>query len=268
MSLFSKLVLGVAVAGCFSAGQANAEVFVWKHDITQISLTYPDAWRHVNNQKPDDILTILAPTNADGSNDRAACRMRVREDRRFAIHPAGYADEIQRDNFSFDFWEEYGGEFNNTRIVEVRDGAGLGREVASMADFAFESALEPGVLKRGLAFASLYNNRLHIFECSANLDAFMGWVPEFRKIMRTVDLSRIGNGKPHGYFRNFTIDKRLAIHGPYSEPYLFGGVMYDPPAYGPHSPRGERTVFSVLEDGVNSVSAAISREYNYIKEGL
>ncbi len=268
MSLFSKLLLSVAVAGCFSGGQAQAEVFVWKHDITQVSLTYPDAWRHVNNQKPDDVLTIVAPTNADGSNDFAACRMRVREDRRFAIQPARYAEQIQRESFSFDFWEAYAGEYNNTRIVEVRDGAGLGREVASMADFTFESVSDPDVQKRGLAFASLYNNRLHIFECTAAIDAFMGWVPEFRKIMHTVDLSRIGNGKPQGQYRNFTKDKRLAIHGPDSQPYMFGGVRHDRPASDPNSSQRERTFFSPLEDGANTVSAAISRQYNYLKENF
>ncbi len=211
MALSSKYVLAVCAVLCLSAGQADAKNFVWKDGLTNVSVVYPDVWDMANNQKPGDILTIAGPTH-DGINDHAFCRMNVSDDRRFAIYPVQYSDEIQRVNFSFDFWEDYAARYNNVNMVEVRDNAGMGRGAASMADFTFEP-VQGGMVKRAMALASLYNNRLHVLECSSEASAFEAWLPTFRSILSSVDFRKVIHETPHGYYRNFLADKPLKVHG-------------------------------------------------------
>ena len=143
---------------------ARADYVVWRDAHSGLSLSFPDTWRIVNNFAPDDVLMIMAPSG-DGY---AACRVRVREDRRYLIYPSHFSGAIQRVEFSSRFWDQYIQDYENTWIQNVYDGAGLGRGHAGYAIAYYRSAVPgPETDRKALMFASLYNDKLYILECSA-----------------------------------------------------------------------------------------------------
>ena len=100
MRLFSKTVLTLAALVTMGAPIAQASVFKWQAEDRSVSVTFPDSWARINNQKPDDILTISAPM----SNARAICKISAMHDPRFVIYPISYARSIQRTYVSTPMW--------------------------------------------------------------------------------------------------------------------------------------------------------------------
>lgn len=215
VQLFSMFVLffGVVLP-------AQADVITWKDQRSGASVSYPDTWRSINNQKPDDVLTIAAPIGQD-SHEQAQCRLRVREDQRFAIYPARFDNAIQRLHVSRDFWVTYAGEFQDTRIDVIQDDAKLGRGAAGYAQMTFEpdNQKETGfrVTKRAIIYASQYQNNLYIFECSAQEVSFhedpARWEAIFRNIASTVDFRPSSADRKTGEYRDFLSDTPIKIHG-------------------------------------------------------
>ena len=193
---------------------AHADVFVWKNVDKDISLSFPDRWGIVNNHHEDEILRIAAPA-VTGVGEDAKCRVRARDDSRFKMHPVSHDDELQRTRYGFEFWEDYSTEFKHYHLNHVQNNAGLGRGHASFADITFESHEHPKMLRRGIAFASLYQNQVHIIECSAEANSYDKWYPMFVGIIKSVDFKSRQPFK-HGFYRNFfggetTIEGRRAM---------------------------------------------------------
>ncbi|MCK5284877.1 MAG: hypothetical protein KAJ86_04745 [Alphaproteobacteria bacterium] len=201
-----QIVLALLV---FQSSSVFAEVYFWQDPVSKMSLTVPDTWRMSHDQKPDDVVTFLAP----GAGDYASCRMRIREDKRFAVYPRRYEDEIQRVYFSRSFWEGYVSEFTDAVLNDVHDNAGLGRGFASYADVSFVTAVGSKVEKRGIMFASLYGNKVYVAECSAQSNAFSKWYPSFMSIVKSVDFRKRVPEFSGGYYRNFFQDYKLVIYG-------------------------------------------------------
>lgn len=207
MSYLKLLIISFLVF--FSASDARAEIFLWQDPDTHVSMTTPDTWRRGINQKPDDVLTILAP----GQNDQAACRLRVREDRRFLIHPRHMDDEIQRLHYSRDFWEYYLGEYDDVVFYRVTDNAGLAEGFASYAEASYTTTAGPRLTKHAIIFAALYGDKAYILECSAAFDAFPYWHRTFNSVLKSVDFAPYYHSDLHGHYRNFMGDKPIRING-------------------------------------------------------
>lgn len=207
MSRFFIVLAAVSVIFYTGLSTARAEVFVIENQMARFSVSFPDTWQMINNQKPDDELTIAAP----GENDFATCRVRVRDDRRYLVYPVAYSGEVQRTAFSKDFWMEYGNEFEDPYVASVTDNAGLGRGFASYADFYFTTIIGPKMQKRGLAYASLYNDKLYITECSAEISAYEKWHNAFLGVIKSVNFTKTIHELPSGDYRNFGKDKILII---------------------------------------------------------
>jgi hypothetical protein len=161
----------------------------------------------VHNQKSDDVLTVMAP----GNNEYSACRLRVRQDRRFVIYPQRFSGAIQRKYFSKDFWEAYIGEYANAELHSVTDNAGLGRGFASWADVSFLD--DANVQKRGIMFVSLYNDTAYVLECAAEMEAFPKWHDAFLSVGKSVNFRKIIHEFPAGNYRDFLGDGPIEIHG-------------------------------------------------------
>lgn len=202
-----KSFLVTASLVLIGASQASAEVFVWRDADTELSLSYPDTWRQIHNQQPDDIWTVAAP----GDNQFASCRMRVREDKRFLVYPRQYSDEVQRLNYSREFWEKYISEFDGAVINGVWDNGALGDGFASFADISFNTSAGPKVQKRGLMFAGGYNDKLNILECSSESQVYDQWYKPFLSIAKSVDFKAEYHMYPNGWYRNFLKDPVLRI---------------------------------------------------------
>lgn len=181
---------------------AQADIFVWHNQDADVSMTYPDRWGVLNNQAYDEVLRIAAPTVSERFEE-AQCRMRVRKDERFKMHPISHSDELQRQYYSGEFWEDYTNEFKYGQINHVQNNAGLGRGFASFADITFESFEHPRMMRRGIAFVSLYENQVHIIECSVEQKAYSIWYPSFMDIIKSVDFDGNDAVYRNGYYRNF-----------------------------------------------------------------
>ncbi|MCC6597981.1 MAG: hypothetical protein IT559_04255 [Alphaproteobacteria bacterium] len=189
---------------------ASAEVFYWQDPGSKMSLSFPDRWAQVSNQYPGDVITIAAP----GRNEFAGCHVNVQDDRRFAIYPAGYDAHIQRRDFSMPYWESYYGIHNNVVFRDVYDNAGLGRGFASMAAASYETASGPKMMKRSIAFASYYNNRVYTVECSAEDSVYPKWHNAFQSIIKSIDFHDPTNARSStGYYRDFLRDRTLKVRG-------------------------------------------------------
>ncbi len=209
MSFPVKSITLAAFLMTLAIPQAKADIFVWRDPDSKLTLSYPDTWRQVHNQKPDDVVTIAAP----GDNDFATCRVRVSEDRRFVIYPRHFAGELQRVNYSRDFWENYVGEFSGAEINGVWDNAGLGDGFASFADVSFVSSTGPKMQKRGLMFATVYNDKAYIAECSSETGSYANWYKPFLSFVKSVDFRDEYVANPNGEYRDFYSDKPLRIRG-------------------------------------------------------
>ncbi len=205
----SKILLISAAVLSVGVSSAKAEVFKWRDPKVQLSLTFPDDWRRVASQQPGDVITIAAP----GANDHAECRMRVSDDRRFLIFPREYAGAIQRTSYSKQFWETYTGQFGSSVLYSVGDNAGLGNGFASWADVSFTTTAGQKVQKRGIMYATVYNDHSYVLECSAETSVFSKWYHPFLSVLKSVDMRDEYAMEINGKYRPFQNDGELFIHG-------------------------------------------------------
>lgn len=200
MRFFLAAAAAVLAVSQFCAASAKADVWFWQDDRTSLTITFPDTWDVTSNRAPDDIFTIVAP-----GRDNAMCRIRAREDRRFLIYPVRYMSSVQKIAYSSDFWQYYiNGDYDLVNLDVMQDEAGLGRGFGSYALATFDA---PGpddrVLKRGLMFASLYNDKAYIVDCSADAHAYNNWAGLFQSIVKSVDFKKVYHEYPHGHYRDF-----------------------------------------------------------------
>lgn len=181
-------------------GIAKADIFTWQDQETGLSITFPDTWKMTNNANPDTILTVIGPSE----NDQPVCRIDVRDDKRYTIFPAKYGDAIQKVAVSDRFWKEYYANYDTPQVDYMFDGAGLGRWFASYA-LASYSRYFGTVLqtRRSIAFASLYNDKLYIVECSTLNHAYERWAVDFKGIIKSVDFKKAYHELPTGEYANF-----------------------------------------------------------------
>lgn len=199
----------------FISSPAMAEYYYWKDPVHQFSLSYPDTWERVLSQKSDEALTIMAPSAKDGKQNFAACRMRVRAEPRYKIYPARFGDNNNRDLFTKDFWEGYLAENVGYNINDHRTNAGLGRHFASMVHANYVSFDDPGQQKQAVIFASLYNNKVYLIDCSSTIETFQSFYPQFMSIIKSVGFRKEIHEVPNGEYRPFLSDcKTWVRNGP------------------------------------------------------
>ena len=188
----------------------HADIFVWQNQEEDVSLTFPDSWAIVSNLEHDEVLRIKAPA-VTGKFEDAECRLRVEEDGRFKMHPVSHSGALQREHFGIEFWDDYVAEYKHAGIHLVKNNVGIGRGFASMADITYEGFGEPKAIRRAVVFASHYDNRLHLFECSSEQAAFEKWYPSFMGILKSVDFKPMVPFE-RGYYRDF-YGGETVIHG-------------------------------------------------------
>ena len=209
-SLLFGAIVGISAFGSFSF-DAKAEIFVVEDQDDRFSVSFPDTWAKVQNQKPDDKLTIAA----QGVNEFVECRVRVRNEERYLIYPEKLAAEVQRQYISRDFWDLYLGEYDAVDVLRFKDDSGLGYGHASMVEAAYETADGKIVRKRGLMFASVYGSNLYILECSSEASVYDKWRPAFLGIVKSVDFERVSHPKREGHYRDFKgEEEQVDVLGP------------------------------------------------------
>lgn len=208
-SLLKSVLVGAAFCS-MAVSSANAEVFFIEDQGDRFTVSFPDTWQPVNNQKPDDKYTIAAP----GKYDFATCRVRVREDRRFVIFPGKFDSDIQKVAYSREFWNDYLGEYDDIEVDVFKDEAGLGFGHASMVEASYDTAEGALVRKRGLMFASLYHDQLYVVDCSAEESVYQKWRQAFFGIVKSIDFKKVTHEHSNGHYRNFGGDADVEVNGP------------------------------------------------------
>lgn len=195
-SLTALLLLSV-----FLPAPARADYFVWQDPKTGASLTFPDTWRTINNQKPDDLVTVIGPSQAD----YPICRLRARGDNRFTVYPVWYSGDVQDVAYNRDFWDNYTGEYDDVEITGYDDDAGIGKAWASMIEANFTSATpkDPAHPRTGLMWAGVYHDDAFILDCSSTSGSFRKWMPDFTSIAHSVDMRKVIHENVNGNYRPF-----------------------------------------------------------------
>ncbi|MCB1652130.1 MAG: hypothetical protein KDI46_08765 [Alphaproteobacteria bacterium] len=214
MPWLKKSILSLSTVAALSMSAAipaaNASVFVWQADDQSVSASFPDSWQRISNQAPSTLLTIKAP----GEYDFATCTISKTPDDRFKIYPIHYAAQIQREYVSQNVWDRYYHAQTNPVFHMVKDDSGLGRGFATMSSVSYETAVGPKMIKRAVAFASLYNKAIYVAECSAEQSAYPRWHNAFMSFMKSVDFKEFTNYALSGYYRNFISDADYKVVGP------------------------------------------------------
>jgi len=208
MSCIKSLFLLAFVLSVFAPQVARADVFVWQNPDKNVSISFPDRWGIVSNHEPDEVLRIAAPVKL-GEVENPQCRVRVNDDHRFKSYSVAHWDHIQRAAFSRDFWNDYALGFKVAQVNSVSDGGGLGRGFASYADITFDSHEHPRMIRRGFAFVSLYNNQVHVVECSVERDSYERWRPTFMSIVKSVDFDPVSMPFKRGEYRDFYAEQSV-----------------------------------------------------------
>lgn len=183
-------------------GVAHADYYVWDHQKTGVTLTYPDTWKLTNNRKPSDIFTVAGPNDY---RDHPRCSLNVRDDRRFLIYPPEYSHSVQKIAYSSDFWEtEVRKRYHNPEVIQFGDNAGLGKGFGSyvIVDYVVKHG-DKDIEMRALANATLYAGKAYYFECTARRDGFDKWQPLFQSIGGSIDFQKVYSEHAHGFYRNF-----------------------------------------------------------------
>lgn len=182
---------------------AFADYFVWQDPDTKLSVTFPDTWKTQNNQNPDDIMTIAAPSG----NDRAQCVIKTKSDHRYTTYPSDFGSAIQKTAVSIPFWQDYMAHYDDSTLNLVYDDGGLGRWLASYAYATYDN--HNGTIletRRAIMFASLYYDRLYIVECSALNHAFDKWHNNFKSIIKSIDFQKAFHERKGGEYADFMSD--------------------------------------------------------------
>ncbi len=206
--IVKSLLVGAVICSAFISS-AQAGQFFYEDQKERFTMSFPDTWARVTNQKADDKITIAGP----GVGDYATCKVRVRKDRRFVIFPGKYDSDIQKVAYSRDFWNNYLGDYDNVVVDTFKDEAGLGLGYASMAEASYETAEGTLVRKRGVMFASLYHDRLYVVDCSSEESVFQKWRPAFLSIVKSVDFGSVRHAKTNGHYREFNKDPKIKVEG-------------------------------------------------------
>lgn len=200
MRPFALFATVLAALPLFAAAPAKADYFVWQDPKTGASLSFPDTWRTINNQKPDDIVTVLGPSQ----DDYPVCRLRAREDKRYVVDPVWKSAAVQKLAYSGAFWESYTGEYDNVQVHQYQDGAGLGRAFASMGIASYNlPGYDPSALRTGIMWGGLYYDTAFILDCSSSTKSFADWQPDFLSIAKSVDMRKTHHELVTGNYRNF-----------------------------------------------------------------
>ncbi len=194
-----------------TASAARADYFVWEDTQSGMTLSYPDTWQIENGQDPDDLVTLAAPSG----RANAFCRIRSHEDKRYAIFPPRFNKDVQKVEYGLSFWDQYLREYQQPELYNLQNAVGMGRGWASFAEAGYTSSVPyPEMDRRAILFASLYNNRVYILDCSCHEDAFEKWKGAFLSIAKSIDFKKANHELLSGHYRNFMNDPRLIMRGP------------------------------------------------------
>lgn len=186
-----------------TAVPAKADYFAWADQKTGVELTYPDTWKQLNNQQPDDVITL----GVLSGDDKATCRVRVNKDERYKIFPNRFDADIQKVSYSQPFWDEYNATYSNVTTHMFREVTGLGKGFGSMEVITY--AMPPDEMpdyRTGILFVGFYANKAYVAECSSTSQSYSKYHTQFLDFIKSIDFKKEVHELTVGNYRDFLND--------------------------------------------------------------
>lgn len=199
-----RMTMLAAVAMTAFIGTAKADYGVWTDAKTGMTISFPDTWKQINNQWPNDVITFSLPSG----DANATCKISSQQDKRFLIYPNKYRADIRDKNFAMNFWEKYATQYNSVKMVRYADNAGLGQGFSSMALVSFltppnnpdgSDAQDRG----GLMAVTNYADKVYVAECSSYLPAYGTYHVQFMDFFKSISFKKYYHELVVGDYRNF-----------------------------------------------------------------
>lgn len=198
-----NLGLMVAVGLVALTSGAHADYAVWTDAKTGATVSFPDTWKQLNNQQPDDLITLSVPSG----EDMAVCRLRASEDRRFIIYPTRLHPDVRNVNFTDEFWDSYTASYDNVHVVRSEHNAGLGRGFASMTLISYVTPPdEPRSEKAGIMAVTNYYDKVYVAECSSRMANYPEYHAAFLAFFKSINFKKSYHELSVGDYRNFLKD--------------------------------------------------------------
>jgi hypothetical protein len=198
-----KISLLTATAFMAFVVPAKADYAVWTDVHTGTTVSYPDTWKPINNQQPNDFLTLSLPSG----EDNAVCRIRADEDKRFMIYPNRLRGDVQQVEFSNNFWDQYTASYDQVNVLRQADGAGLGQGFASIALISYTTPPdEPYAVRAGIMEVANYFDKTYVAECSVAANSYSRWHQSFLSFFKTVTFKKSYHELKVGNHWNFLKD--------------------------------------------------------------
>lgn len=206
------LVSALAVCAALYSAPAKADYVMWQDAQLGVSLSYPDTWHTVNNEQPNDVITVALPSG----DDKAVCRLRADDEGRFLIYPSKLQGNVQKTNFAGEaFWKEYLAIYEQPQIHTMNDAAGLGRSFASMVVASYLQAPDkPYAFRTGIAAVSPYYDHVYVAECSADAKNYNAYHDLFLSFMKSIDYKKAYHELTIGNYPRDFITPRSTIEVP------------------------------------------------------
>lgn len=206
--MFSRIskyaVTTVIAALCFgTAGDAQANMFVYKDPAFKYSFAFPDTWRQQTGDDDNVRIRIAAPVESD----LATCRIKADKDGRLKIYPKRHMEAANNATLTADFWDREANEFNNAEIIDMWGSAGLGQGDATGVRVTYDQDGPFGMAKMtALIISTIYGDDRFTMSCASRSGVFDRYSPLFGNIMNTVKMDERYTMFPGGYYSNFVDD--------------------------------------------------------------
>jgi len=191
------------------ASTAKADTFVWKDDVNDYTISFPDVWRVQTDDDAFTRLRIAGPL----AEDKATCRMQVHHDGRLTIYPKNLLDKAVSETLTRDFWEKEISQYDSAKIIDFYDPASLGAKGdATAVNITFKQDTGNGLENmRGVMIGSLYGPNRYEMTCASKLEMYDRYASLFLSIIDSVDMESKYHPFPTGYYRSFLMDDKLVL---------------------------------------------------------
>ncbi|MEK7802752.1 MAG: hypothetical protein AAB276_09900 [Pseudomonadota bacterium] len=199
MNIFKTSLL-LAVGICAVSNAAKADYAVWTDVKTGAKVSFPDTWKQINNQQPNDLITLSLPSG----DDKAVCRLRADDERRFLIYPSRFEPDVRDVNFTQEFWDNYTASYDQVNVIRAQHNAGLGRGFASMTLISFVTPPdEPRTERAGIMAVTNYYDKLYVAECTSGLTSYRDYHQAFLGFFKSINFKKAYTEATVGNYRNF-----------------------------------------------------------------
>ncbi len=213
-----RKILAGAVMGAMmvSSVAAKADTFLWKDEVHDFTMSFPDVWKVQTEDTPTTRLRIAGPL----AEDWATCRMQVWDDGRVKIYPKRLTGQAVMEQLDQEFWAKETAQYKDAVINGYFAPASLGAKGdATAVQFSFTQEDGDGnkMKMQGISLGSIYGGKRFMATCSSRQEMYSKrYADLFLSIIDSTELESRYHPFATAYYRNFLMDEK--IHMPRSKP--------------------------------------------------